>query len=458
MDGLARMRRFAMSVGIFWQVITYSIVILATAATFVGQPALIREPRGWLILLLTLAYVAWYSFGSVWITRGNPAAYWARRTRGEGPKLNPRGVVMWAAMLALSIVLVTLDHNYILLLWVAYGVSVTMLPMPQGLLLVVPTGFVLLFFYGWLPKEVSPEQLVQFAGNVLLFAIYTAIVYFPFVLLRGRFAREQALAELKRSHRELAEAHRQLEQSAARDRELAVLRERERLARELHDTLGHSLALMAVKLEAAQRLRAKDPDRADHEVAATQGIARSALAELRQALADLRSPMLAREPLGEVLSRRARELAGYAGWMVEYDVSPDSGALDERTYETLLRVGQEALTNVERHAQARSVCLQLRREGSDVLLRVTDDGLGILATNPPSVPVVAATLARAQAGSPGEAATPEASEVTSAPGHYGITGMRERVTALGGRFRIDSADDKGRGTVVEVRVPAPAVE
>ncbi len=457
MDGLFRLRRLAKGIGIFWQVIVYAVVLVATVAAFVGHPSLLGEPKGWLIVLLTLAYVVWYAYGSSWIAHGDPATYWMRRTRGEETSVNVRGIVVWAGMLALAIILTLLDGNYVTLFWVAYGASVTMLPMPQGLLLVVPTSLTLLFFSGWFPKDASPAQLVEFAGNVLIFAIYTGIVYFPFVLLRERFARERVLAQLEQSHQDLAAAHQRLEESATRDRELAVLRERERLARELHDTLGHSLALMTVKLEAAQRLRAKDPARADHEVAATQAVAREALAELREALANLRLPASAREPLGEVLSRRARELAGYAGWTVECDVSSELGALDEQTYETLLRVGLEALTNVERHARAQRVRVELKREGCDVLLRVADDGRGILATNPPSAPVAAVSAAQARKGSAGASSQrPVATEVTSAPGHYGITGMRERVTALGGTFSIGPADESGRGTVVEARVPAPA--
>ncbi len=459
MDGLVRTRRFAMSVGIFWQLITYAVVIIATAAAFIQHPSLLGEPKGWLILLLTLAYIGWYLFGSSWMAHGDPATYWTRRTRGEPDRLNPRGIAVWAGMLLLGIILCNLDGNYVMLIWIAYGASITMLPMPKGLLLVIPTSLAVLFFYGAFPKDTSPEQLVQFAASVLVFAIYTAVIYFPFVLLRERFNREHVLAELERSHQKLAEAHQQLEESATRDRELAVLRERERLARELHDTLGHSLALMTVKLEAAQRLRAKNPARADHEVAATQAVARGALAELREALANLRSPLLAREPLGEVLSRRASELAGYAGWTVEYDISADSCALDEQTYETLLRVGLEALTNVEHHARAHCVRLELWRECDDVVLRVIDDGQGVLMTNPPSAPVAARSLAQAHGESSGAAdQLPPVPAVTSAPGHYGITGMRERVTTLGGRFHIGQADEQGHGTLVEARVPASAVD
>ncbi len=87
-------------------------------------------------------------------------------------------------------------------------------------------------------------------------AVYCAVIYLPLALLRGRFQREWTFHQLEQSHRDLEEAHRQLEEAAVHERELAVLRERGRLARDMHDTLGHSLALMAVKLEAAQRLRA----------------------------------------------------------------------------------------------------------------------------------------------------------------------------------------------------------
>lgn len=125
----------------------------------------------------------------------------------------------------------------------------------------------------------------------------------------------------------------------------------------------------------------------------------------------------------------------------------------------MLRVGLEALTNVEHHARAHSVRLELRRECDDVVLRVIDDGQGVLLTNPPSAPVAAASFAQAR----NESATERLSQaqtpvITSAPGHYGITGMRERVTALGGRFHIGPADEQGHGTIVEARVPAPALD
>jgi signal transduction histidine kinase len=333
-------------------------------------------------------------------------------------------------------------------------------PMPAMLLYALPNMLVLFAVYGWLPRGGGVEDWLTFGLNVVLFAIYTAVAYIPYLLLKSRFERERVYAELACSHRELAEAHRQLEERAAQDRELAIWRERARLARELHDTLGHSLALMAVKLDAAQRLRGVDAARADHEIEVTQGIARAALADLRAAIANVRSPALSRTPLGEVLARQARELAGTAGWQVTYEIAPGLGALDDATYEALLRIGGEALANVERHAHARSVRLALRREREVVVLRVEDDGCGILTTNPPTeLAPVLAPLATAEAlgGAAGDFDGADRvgdadEEITSPSGHYGIRGMRERASTLGGHFAIGPGAD-GRGTRVEARLP-----
>jgi hypothetical protein len=178
----------------------------------------------------------------------------------------------------------------------------------------------------------------------------------------------------------------------------------------------------------------------------------------------------------------------------------DPGALDDDAYAALLRVGAEALTNAERHAHAHNVALTLTRDGCDLLLRVRDDGVGILATNPPSANATArdadaarmiavgASTASASSASAGATVAPDSQRrpidagerirrigagapamsdyegaldvsIASPPGHYGITGMRERIAEVGGRFSIGPAGDDAngahptRGTVVEARVP-----
>jgi signal transduction histidine kinase len=452
---MERLRRFARGIGLFWKIITYAALAVLTLGALWGRPSLLREPRGWLLIGLACAYAAWYEVGARLVIRPD-----SERHRRERMALQPTGwrpIAFWAGLIVLNLALIQYTPYFGYLLWVAYGVGMTALAMPGALLLVVPTGVLMFAVLGWLPHDASPTSLLSFAGGTLGFVVYTAVLYLPFTLLRGRFERERVYLELERSHRELEEAHLRLEASAARDRELAVWRERARLARDMHDTLGHSLALIAVKLEAAQRLRPVNPERADHEVSATQTIAREALAQLRLAIADLRAPITPEAPLSEALCRLARDTGARAGWQVQYRISPDVGPLDERTYETLLRVGSEALANVERHAQARTVVLGLAREGGDVVLRIEDDGVGILRTNPPRQPAAVPVTAGAQADMPasgnGPATEAGATDITSPSGHYGITGMRERVTTLGGTFRIQPGAD-ARGTRVEVRVPA----
>jgi signal transduction histidine kinase len=329
--------------------------------------------------------------------------------------------------------------------------------MPLALVLTLPTVALMCVVLGWFPRTFSAVEVLGFAGGMIGFAVYAVVIYLPFVLLKGRFEREQVYAELERSHRALEEAHSQLAESAQRDQVFAVLSERGRLARDMHDTLGHSLALITVKLEAAQRLRLIDAARADHEILATQTIAREALANLRTALADLRAPLLSVEPLGNVLVRTAHEAGVRTGWQVLTEVAPDVGTLGERSYEALLRVGSEALSNAERHAQARTVTLRLAREGCEVVLRVADDGAGILATNPPErrVAAIVAAAGSGDGDSSALAASLDASapgDISSPNGHYGITGMRERIVALGGRFSI-GPDCDGHGTVIEARMP-----
>lgn len=468
-NNLRAVRRISQGIGYFWVAVTYFSLILITVSVFWYNPALLSQPRGWLIFALAVLFGVAYTVGYRFFVGINKEAYWRERmTSREHPQ---RGILFWAVLIVLVLLLSALEPHYVYLLWVPFGVSLTVMSMPRGLLLVIPTSLLLFISFGWLPHSANPGDILAFIAGSFGFGIYAAILYLPFILLRERFAREHMFMELEQSHRALEDAHQQLADSAERDRELAVLRERGRLARDLHDTLGHSLVLASVKLEAALRLRDVDPARADHEIMATQALVRTTMSELRQAIADLRAPLLDRESLSEVLSRRAREMGLRAGLQVIYDVSPDLGELDGETYEALLRVGTEALANVERHAHARTVTLHLARQDGEIVLRVADDGVGIPTPSPIAHPMSSGIHARAtyatadhtsdssRNASPAIATlahptTPDRDTVISSPaGHYGIIGMRERVTALGGHFAIGPGVS-GSGTCVGARLPA----
>jgi signal transduction histidine kinase len=481
---LQRLRQYSKNTGLFWRAITIASLAIATLASFLQRPQLLLQPRGWLILALSGLYVSWYSLGSRWMVHGNEDDYWRKRLSGVSVGLHLRAIFVWGGLLAITLALVALDANFRWALYAVYGLSITTVSMPLALVLAVPTALAIFAVYGWLPHDASPGQFLNFGGNVLTFVIFSALAYFPIVLLRSRFARERMYQDLERSHCELEQAHHQLAESAERDRELAVLRERGRLARDMHDTLGHSLALIAVKLEAAQRLRSVDADRAEHEIAATKMIARESLAQLRATIADLRAPLLVHQPLGEALAQAAHEAAARVGWQVRCEASGEIGTLSDLAHEALLRVGMEALANAERHARARTLTLYIAREGREGVVRVADDGVGILATNPPvaaSAPALSpladgepewASVAVSEAavedtvdgaqgaqgavgdtsGDPNRGAGVALLTICSPEGHFGITGMRERIAAVHGVFSIGAHSD-GLGTVVEARVP-----
>jgi signal transduction histidine kinase len=223
---------------------------------------------------------------------------------------------------------------------------------------------------------------------------------------------------------ELQAANRELELAREREIELAALRERERLARDLHDTLGHALVTLTVQLEAAQRLQATDPARAAALLAELQKLTRSSMEDLRRSLANLRTSGLGDRPLTESLRTLCAEAGRRFGAAIDCQVAEGADALPPNVAEILWRVAQEGLTNIEKHAHAHRVQVNLALQPKEVVLRVSDDGAG---------------LARG---------------AEDKPGHYGLRGLRERVEGLGGTFTVAAL--AANGTLIEARIPVIA--
>jgi two-component system sensor histidine kinase DesK len=211
--------------------------------------------------------------------------------------------------------------------------------------------------------------------------------------LFGRISRERD-AELRLSHDEV--------------RRLAATAERERIGRDLHDLLGHTLSLIAIKGELARRLFDRDPPAARHEVAEIERIAREALAQVRSAVTGIRAAGLAAELAS------AKLLLESSGIALVY--SSEDISLSPATESALALCLREAVTNVQRHARATRVEIELAGEGRNVLLRVRDDGRG-------------GAVARGN----------------------GLLGIDERLRALGGSLLIDSPS--GRGTLLKLQLP-----
>ena len=189
----------------------------------------------------------------------------------------------------------------------------------------------------------------------------------------------------------------------------AVLEERRRIARDLHDGLAQELAFIAGQ---AARLR----------IELLETAAQRALGEARRAIAALTQPL--DEPLGAVLADVAEEVAERSGLNLELSIRSEP-RLTPDAREDLLRIAREAITNAGRHADARTVLVELANgDGDGLHLRVADDGVGF---------------------------DPEAVPRPSETGGFGLVSMRERARALGGELRIRS--QPGSGTSVEVIVP-----
>lgn len=195
-------------------------------------------------------------------------------------------------------------------------------------------------------------------------------------------------------------------------RRLAATAERERIGRDLHDLLGHTLSLITLKLELSRKLFDRDVEAARREVEEAEKVARHALAEVRSAVTGIRATDLAAELAS------ARLLLESSRVHMEYGALPvDLPAEIERGLSLVLR---EAVTNIARHAGASRVQIELRREHASVCMQVNDNGQG---------------------GVGGEG--------------NGICGMRERVRALGGSLTIESP--RGSGTRLRAVLPVPVL-
>src|SRR5262249_9137987 len=159
-----------------------------------------------------------------------------------------------------------------------------------------------------------------------------------------------------------------------------TLRERNRLAREMHDSLGHALVSIAIKLDAVHSLFDVDGARARAELEKTTALVRATMTELRHSLADLRPAALEEQPLDGALATLAREMEQRSGVVVTCAIAAQAACLNHDAQEALYRVGQEALTNVAKHAHARHVALALTVRDGTAALEVADDGVGLGAT------------------------------------------------------------------------------
>lgn len=218
--------------------------------------------------------------------------------------------------------------------------------------------------------------------------------------------------------RRVAQRTEEIRRLALEARDAAVVRERLRLARDLHDTLAHSMMAMLTEIRLLKRLASTRPNELPDELVRAEEAAREGLQEARLAIGQLRSNPARDIGLGPALAELLKTFGERSGIEVAFDFDPAVGAFAGERAETVFRMAEEMLRNVERHAGARRLDVTLRGDAAGHMsLMLADDGVGF---DPQAV----------------------------GAGHYGLVGLREQAEVIGANLSVTSRP--GAGTVVEL--------
>jgi len=253
-------------------------------------------------------------------------------------------------------------------------------------------------------------------NGITLSVLVMFLAMFAHMRLNEREARERAehlMAELQKANVQLAAYATQAE-------ELAMTQERNRLAREIHDNLGHVLTIVNVQIEAAKVVMHAEPERALRAMNKAQELVQGGLTQVRESVAALRESPVSDRPLAEAIASLVEE-AQSGGIITEFRVLGQPRKLANKVALALYRVAQEALTNVRKHARASRVDVLLDYQPQQVRLEVKDNGVGAAETS----------------------------------GGFGLLGVRERMQLLGGSLEIHTSLGKGFSLTASVPTSDP---
>jgi signal transduction histidine kinase len=251
---------------------------------------------------------------------------------------------------------------------------------------------------------IYPSAIALFAG-------------FCYLAMQAEEAQDRSEALLA----DLQVANRKLQDYAAQVQELTIVAERNRLARELHDSVTQIIFSLTLSAQSARILLDRDPSRAAAQLDHLQTLAQRALAEMRALIQQLHPPSIAEEGLVTGLRRLVSERQAQDGLKVDLQVRGER-RLPANVEEGLYRVAQEALNNIVKHASTDQAVINLDlNEGNRVMMGIEDAGAGF-----------------------------DLEKARSASGHLGLTSMAERIQALGGKLDVDSQPGKGTRIRVEL--------
>ena len=290
-------------------------------------------------------------------------------------------------------------------------------------LMLLPVAAQTVFFFGWVGTALLNlfifviSMLVVFfisgswSGIVQSGVAFIAAQVFVITFAHINVREEKARLESERLAVELGEANRRLRQYAAQVEDVTILQERNRLAREIHDSVGHYLTALNMQLKAAQAVLPGDVDRAQDALNKAQSLAVDALADVRRSVTALRDEPALGQPLPDAIGNLIVECRS-SGLVINLVVQGEPRSLESPIALTLYRAAQEALTNVRKHALASRVDVTLSYLPECVRLKVADNGVGMHG------------IADTSTG-------------------FGLLGLRERVALLGGQVNISTGPKQG---------------
>ena len=399
-----------------------------------GAPARVA-----VLQLVILGTVATSTLGGHWgSARTNlvlclAAAVWGLVAMHPSSRERPLIMAVFVAgLIAISFVLVIRDPWFGFYAYAGYSYSILLLPWPWQLAGVAATAAVAALAQTAGVDRTTPGGLAACAGIYACNALAVCgLAWFLHMLETQHTQRGRTLDELRESNRRLEAAlaenvglHQQLVTQA---REAGVLDERQRMAREIHDTLAQGLTGIITQLQAAEHAAGEPAEWRKHFAAATR-LARESLSEARRSVDALRSEQLEKASLSEALAGAAARWSALTGVPATVTTTGTERPLRQEAEAALLRTAQEALANVAKHAQATRVGVTLSYMDHEVALDVRDDGRGLPARVDPS-----------GSGPPRK-------------GGFGLVAMRQRIEGLAGTLQVES--EPGAGTGISVCIPA----
>ena len=265
----------------------------------------------------------------------------------------------------------------------------------------------------------SNDDLIQTASQIFAGIVFVLVC----VLLASRSEEETRRAEGLLM--DLQTANTSLKLAHQKEKELAIVEERMRLAREIHDGLGHHLTVLSIQLQAAEKLVERNPQAATEAIRVSRGEAQAALEEVRRSVGVMRQLPAESTPLVERIASLVHDFDEHTGLHSNFEQTGSPNDLSAFAEQTLFRTVQESLTNIQKHARGASrIQVKLDYTERTVHLAISDDGESLQAAS-------------------------------SQAGGFGLKGLRERVDQLGGQFC--SGPGLAGGFLVEVHIPLQEV-